>query len=92
MPPQARPWRVAQEDRAGSSDLAAALGIPRIAAHLLMLRGITTRDQGRRFLLPALDHISDPFLLTDMRAAVDRIAIARSRGELVQVFGDYDVD
>ena len=92
MPPQARPWCVAQEDRKGSSDLAAALGIPRIAAHLLMLRGITTSDQGWRFLLPALDHISDPFLLTDMRVAVDRIAVARSRGEFVQVFGDYDVD
>ena len=92
MPPQARAWSVAQEDRKGSSELAAALGIPRIAAHLLMLRGIATREEGRRFLLPALDHVSDPFLLTHMRAAVDRIGLARSRGEFVQVFGDYDVD
>jgi single-stranded-DNA-specific exonuclease len=92
MPPQARAWRVAREDRKGSSELAAALGVPRIAAHLLMLRGITDSDRGRRFLVPSLDHISDPFLLTDMRAAVDRIAVASSRGEFIQVFGDYDVD
>jgi len=92
MAAQIRPWQVAAEDRAKTTELAAALGIPRIAAHLLMLRGITDSDQGRHFLLPAIEHVADPFRLTDMQPAVDRITLARDRGEHIQVFGDYDVD
>lgn len=92
MARQARPWQVTAEDRAKTTELAAALDIPRIAAHLLMLRGITTAEQGRSFLLPALEHVADPFRLTDMQAAVERVKLAQTRGEHVQVFGDYDVD
>lgn len=49
-------------------------------------------DVARRFLNPSESLFSDPFLLTDMRRAVDRIATARERAETVLVFGDYDVD
>jgi single-stranded-DNA-specific exonuclease len=34
----------------------------------------------------------DPFSLTDMAKAVERLTQARDRGEKVLVFGDYDVD
>ena len=34
----------------------------------------------------------DPFLLPDMQAAVDRIALAKQRGEFVYIYGDYDID
>ncbi|NIA15875.1 MAG: single-stranded-DNA-specific exonuclease RecJ, partial [Nitrospiraceae bacterium] len=87
-----RVWNVPRENRAETAELARALGIPRIAAHLLTLRGIRTPGQGAAFLHPSLDALSDPFLLTDMQAAVDRIALAREKQERVLVFGDYDVD
>src|SRR5581483_7870649 len=33
-----------------------------------------------------------PFLLAGMRAAVDRLLLARARDELVAIYGDFDVD
>ena len=36
--------------------------------------------------------LHDPFLMTDMRQAVDRINRALQRREKIAVFGDYDVD
>lgn len=44
------------------------------------------------FLQPRLASLSDPFLLPDMPAAVDRIFQAVDRGERIVLFGDYDVD
>lgn len=85
-------WRVAEEDRAKTSELAHNLGIPRIAAGLLTLRGIRTVEEGERFLAPSISHLSDPRSLTDMDRAVTRIEQARARDEKVLVFGDYDVD
>ena len=85
-------WLFAEADRAQTRVLADALGIPPIVAHLLLLRGVETPDQARRFLRPALAHLSDPLLLTDMQKAVDRITQARAAGEHVRIFGDYDVD
>lgn len=86
------PWVVAQADRACIAELAHALDLPWIAAHLLMVRGINRAEDARRFLYPSIDEIADPYLLTDMAAAVERITRARDRGERVLVFGDYDVD
>jgi single-stranded-DNA-specific exonuclease len=34
----------------------------------------------------------DPFLLPDMQQAVDRIVSAQQNGELVYIYGDYDID
>lgn len=44
------------------------------------------------FLHPdyALGH--DPFLLPDMKAAVDRLVLARERQEKITIYGDYDID
>jgi len=87
-----RDWQVAGPDRASAAAIAKALAVPHIVAHLLTLRGVGTPDEARRFLDPSRETLSDPFLLTDMRAAVDRIHRARTTGEHVRVFGDYDVD
>src|SRR4029078_3915538 len=49
-------------------------------------------DAAKRFLAPTLDQLHDPFLLTGMRDAVDRIQRAVARREPIVIHGDYDVD
>ena len=63
-----------------------------VTARLLCIRGLGDLDQARRFLTPVLDDLHDPFALTDMRPAVDRILAALERRERIAIHGDYDVD
>lgn len=85
-------WNIAREDRARTQQLAHALDVPRLIAHLMILRGIENDEQGRLFLHPTLDALADPFLLPDMPAAVERLRDAVRRNERIRIFGDYDVD
>ena len=59
---------------------------------LLQRRGLLTDEQATDFLRPRLRKLSDPFLLPNMRAAVDRILGAISSRERIVLYGDYDVD
>ena len=85
-------WKFAPYDVSRADTLAEKSGIPPLLAHLLGMRGLETADSVRDFLHPLLQHLSDPFELEDMSAAVDRITRAREQKEAVLVFGDYDVD
>ncbi|MCR4374867.1 MAG: single-stranded-DNA-specific exonuclease RecJ [Acidobacteria bacterium] len=85
-------WDDVPSDAAGVSHLAAALGVPEVVARLLHQRGFTDPDAAQRFLDPRLSHLHDPFLLTDMRPAVDRLRAAIAARERVVIHGDYDAD
>lgn len=58
---------------------------------ILTARGITP-DKKAVFLSPNYDAKHDPFLLPDMRAAVDRLTVARANQERITIYGDYDID
>jgi len=73
-------------------DLARALDLHPQVASLLWQRGHHNADQIRAFLDPRLQSIGDPFQLTDLRRAAERILQAISSREKIVVFGDYDVD
>ena len=75
-----------------SSDLANALGVSPLWAHLLHNRGVTTPDEVQEFLTPRLQHLHDPFLFADMERAVARIVRALGAGETIAVYGDFDTD
>ena len=81
-----------EAERAAAVGLVAALGVSPLLAGLLAARGVRTPEEGERFLDPRLHSLSDPFLLTDLRAAAERVARALAQGERIAVFGDYDVD
>ncbi len=49
-------------------------------------------ESKRIFLHPKLSDLHDPFLFPGMDKAVERILLARERGERVVIFWDYDVD
>ena len=88
-----RRWRARNigDDRL-SLQLAQRLGVPELIGRLLAARNIAA-DDADRFLKPTLrDWLPDPSHLRDMDVAIERLVRAVSGGELVAIFGDYDVD
>jgi single-stranded-DNA-specific exonuclease len=85
-------WQFPGPDTAIVSDMAAALDISQHIARALVNRGIQSMDAARAFLLPSEASLHDPFLMTDMRRAVDRATAALQNKERILVLGDYDVD
>lgn len=60
---------------------------------LLYSRGIKTQKQVDEFFNPDYEgDLFDPFLLSDMQKACDRIEQAVLKKERVGIFGDYDAD
>lgn len=72
--------------------LAHELSISPVLAKFLVQRGIVTFDAARSFFRPDLSNLHDPFLMKDMRQAVDRLTKAMQRNEKILIYGDYDVD
>ena len=66
-------------------------GLPCIA-NLLKRKGFSSVEEVSAFLQPRLRSLGDPFLLPNMRPAIDRILRAIDRHERIVLFGDYDVD
>ena len=66
-------------------------GYAPLTAMVLASRGIGTKDQADAYL-DCSAQLCDPFLMTDMKKAANRVRIAIARGEKIAVFGDYDVD
>ena len=88
-----RQWSlIPAADPEKASQLAAELGIDRVLADLLVQRGVETFEQARSFFRPRLEDLHDPFLMTDMDKAVERLHQAIVGGEKILVYGDYDVD
>jgi single-stranded-DNA-specific exonuclease len=71
--------------------LAAELSVDEVTASVLVRRGYRSADDARRFLDGALPG-HDPFLLGDMRGAVETITAAVEAGARICVHGDYDAD
>ena len=61
-------------------------------ARLLVMRGINDCESAERFLAPSLGHLHSPYLMSGMKAAVDRLDAAIERKEGILIYGDYDVD
>jgi single-stranded-DNA-specific exonuclease len=85
-------WTVAEPQPALCQALAGALNITPLLAQCLANRGLVEPEAISRFLRPRLKNLCDPYLLPNMAAAVERLLAARQLGQLVVIFGDYDVD
>lgn len=86
-------WVYAQpEQEENDSKLGEKLGVPDKIAQLLAIRGINTFDDAKYFFRPKIDNLHDPFLMKDMDAGAERLALAIRKSEKVLVYGDYDVD
>ena len=85
-------WSAAPEQATLARHLSGVLGVSPLLAQCLLNRGLSEPEPIERFLEPRLGQLADPFLLLDMRKAVDRLWEAREAGEALVLFGDYDVD
>ncbi len=68
------------------------LSIPTQLLHLLLDRGVDTKEKIDKYLHPKREDLHDPMLMQDMDKAVAVIRDAIAKGEEIVVFGDYDVD
>ena len=84
-------WKIAHPSPEGRAQLERA-GIPSLLACLLSARGVTEPEQAWKLLTPGEEPLLDPMLLKDMDRAVLRVGRALKTGELMAVYGDYDVD
>jgi len=69
-----------------------SLGFGYLESKILLNRGIDSYEKAREFFKPKISDIHNPFLIADMRKAVDRINKSIEKKEKILVLGDYDVD
>ncbi|MEO0185179.1 MAG: single-stranded-DNA-specific exonuclease RecJ, partial [candidate division WOR-3 bacterium] len=66
--------------------------IPAVIVQILRNRGYKTPQEIEEFFAPSITNLYDPFLITDMEKAVDRMTTAIQNKESILVHGDYDAD
>ena len=66
--------------------------INKLLATILVNRNMTDPEQLKVFLHPTRKDFHDPYLMPDMRKAVNRIKHAIETQEKVIIYGDYDAD
>ena len=67
-------------------------GIGYLHAQLLVNRGMKTPEAMHKFLEARYDKLLDPFTLTGMASALERIQRAVATREHITIFGDFDAD
>ena len=88
-----RRWKLPQADPDRVKNLIDQTGMPPIAAQILEGRGVSEPEQAKAYAgFDREAKMHDPFLMADMRQAVERLARAVEEGEQIAVYGDYDCD
>ncbi len=85
-------WNILKADPATVAALQEQLKISPILCELLVQRGIVDFDAAKKFFRPQIEHLHSPWLMKDMKKAVERIQTAFEKEEKILVYGDYDVD
>ncbi len=85
-------WRFEEVSRDLIEPLCRQFAISPVLATLLAKRGWQDPEAVERFLYPKLAHLQDPFLLTNLDRAVDRLLQGMASAESIVIIGDYDVD
>ncbi|OFT40535.1 single-stranded-DNA-specific exonuclease RecJ [Aerococcus sp. HMSC06H08] len=89
-------WKVSSDqltdlDQENIAQLKEVLDLPDLLVDLLYQRGFQDEEAINHFL-DEEPIIHDPFLLSDMDRAVDRLMAAIEAGQAILVYGDYDAD
>jgi len=70
----------------------ALVAFPPVLRQILFNRGYAADAEARAFMKAEPDFDTDPFQMTGMQAAVERIRSALENDEPIAIYGDYDVD
>lgn len=85
-------WQIYETDENKINEIQEKYQLNKLLATILVNRNITEKEDIRLFLEPTRNDFHDPFLITDMKKAVERIIKAIQNQEKVTIYGDYDVD
>lgn len=85
-------WQIYEIDENKIKEIEEKYQINKLLATILINRNITQEEEIRLFLEPTRNDFHDPFLITDMKKAVERIIQAIQKQEKITIYGDYDVD
>lgn len=83
-------WKLPNFDAQKSKKIQAEYGVSPMIADILANRMLT--DMEIDAILSDDGYIADPFLLPDMKKAVERINSAIENNEKIAIYGDYDCD
>ena len=85
-------WQIHEIDDSEIEKLVKEYDINELLATILINRGITKKEDAKKFLEPTRQDFYNPYLMQDMEIAVERIIKAIKNQEKVIIYGDYDVD
>jgi single-stranded-DNA-specific exonuclease len=87
-----RRWLVNRSNPEYIRYLSRTASVSPVLAQIFINRGIKTSEEISSFLNANVSQLSDPFNITGMKEAVDRIITAVRNSERILVHGDYDAD
>ena len=85
-------WNVLKAEENAVNHLKECLKIHSVLCSILTQRNIQTFEEAKNYFRPNLSHLHDPWLMKDMRIAVERIVMGIKNNEHILIYGDYDVD
>lgn len=85
-------WEYKDVDEEKVKKIQEKFNVSNLLATVLVNRDITDEKEIEVFLNPNRNDFHDPYLMPDMKIAVERIITAINNQEKVIIYGDYDVD
>ena len=85
-------WKIYETNKEKVQQIKNKYQINELLATVLVNRNILKEEEIRLFLNPTRADFYNPFLITDMEIAVERIIEAVKNKEEITIYGDYDVD
>lgn len=85
-------WQIFEPDKNKIEEIKSKYKVNQLLATILANRNILKEEDIRLFLNPTRNDFYNPFLITDMDIAVNRIIKAIENKENITIYGDYDVD
>ena len=67
-------------------------GLSALTLRVCVQRGLHSAQLIHEFLSPKFENLCHPFSIRDMDRAVERLMRAKTSGDHVRIYGDYDVD